>query len=159
MSPPATSTRSRAGATSIAILLVLVLGLGSCAHGQGSTKAFCDHLRRLSNRSILLGRFDPSNPADLQVYRREAATEMSQLERAAPREIKPDVASVADLTAEVAQLTEKYQNDPGELQYRLFNLGRRARRRRLQRRQGVQLRQGQVRHRSQPPPPGLRQPG
>ena len=105
--------------------VVLAVGLGGCAKGQGSTKAFCDNLRRLSNRSVLLGRFDPSNPADLRVYRRQAATDMSQLERAAPREIKPDVAAVADLTAEIAQLAEKYQDNPGELQYRLYNLGRR----------------------------------
>lgn len=103
---------------------MVVVGLTGCAKGQGSTQAFCDHLRKLSNRSVLLGRFDPSNAAEVRVYKRSAATEMSQLERAAPREIKPDVAAVADLTAEVAQLAEKYQNDQGELQYRLFNLAR-----------------------------------
>ncbi len=109
---------------SIAVVLMVTVGLAGCAKGQGSTEAFCAHLRKLSNRTVLLGRFDPSNASEVRVYKRSAATEMSQLERAAPREIKPDVAAVADLTAEVAQLAEKYHNDQGELQYRLYNLAR-----------------------------------
>ncbi len=122
---PRRSRSARVAATgSLAAVVLVVSLLAGCAHGQGSRDAFCSQLRSLSNRSVLLGRFDPFNPSDLAVYKRSAATDMSKLERAAPRDIKPDVAAVADLTAEIAQLTEKYQNDPAELRYRLYDLGR-----------------------------------
>jgi hypothetical protein len=100
----------------------LALGGAACAKGAGSKQAFCNELRSIPDPGQLFRRVEPANAGTVAAADRAAAERLGRLELAAPRSIKPDVATMADLEADVADVVEKYGYDRGLLRLKLFEL-------------------------------------
>lgn len=90
-----------AGAALLAAALTLTTG---CATRNGDVAAFCRELPRTSAISLLEPNqlAQSSSPAQVSARLHKVSTELRKLERAAPRTIRSDVATVANFTQRFA---------------------------------------------------------
>lgn len=102
----------------------MTVGLtGACANGSGSKEAFCRELRSLPRPEVFFQGLDPAAAGAVGAADRRTSDQLLKLERAAPRQIKPDVSAMADLEADIADLVKRYGSDRRTLQAKLIELG------------------------------------
>ncbi len=88
-----------------------LLAGASCTKSSGSKEEFCAALPRTGDLLGLLSRVDPSRPEDMARRFDRGAELFAKLERAAPREIRADVADVGDAYQLVLDTVEDHPDD------------------------------------------------
>jgi leucyl aminopeptidase (aminopeptidase T) len=82
----------------IVVALAVALAAGSaCSGGGGNTKAFCDALHAGDNPLDVFDRYDPTNLATARDQLQRGVDRMKELEKAAPSEIRDDIAVLVDV--------------------------------------------------------------
>jgi hypothetical protein len=85
---------------------------GGCAESSGSKDEFCAKLPRTTDVLELISGFDTADPNRLEERAEEGIDRFRELERAAPRELRPDVAEVADAAKRILAAVKENPDDP-----------------------------------------------
>jgi len=93
-------------------LAVLVVAGGGCSKSSGSKDEFCAKLPRTTDVLELISGFDTADPNRLEERAEEGIDRFRELERAAPRELRPDVAEVADAAKRILAAVKENPDDP-----------------------------------------------
>ncbi len=88
-----------------------VLAGASCTRSSGSQEKFCAALPRTGDLLSLLSRLDPSDPEGTAQRFERGAEKFRELEKAAPREIRADVADVGDAYQKVLDAVKAHPDD------------------------------------------------
>jgi len=111
---PATTRRA-----AVALVLATLLIAVGCTSSGGSKEKFCAELPKTGDVLSILSDFESTDPA-LLVKRFDAGLEeYRNLERAAPREIRADVARLADAVELVLDVVRKHPDDLGAIRTEL----------------------------------------
>jgi len=84
-------------ATIVVALAVAVAAGTACSDGGGNTRAFCDALHAGDNPLDVFDRYDPTNLATARDQLQRGVDRMKDLEKAAPSEIRGDIAVLVDV--------------------------------------------------------------
>ena len=107
-------TRSFPPLAAIAVA-ALVAVCSACSSDTGSKEAFCEQLPETADLFSLIGEVEASDPTALRQRFDEGLTEFRALERAAPRELRADVGTVADAAERVLDAVERNAGDQAAL--------------------------------------------
>jgi len=92
-------------------LAVLLLAPLSCSRQGGDKGSFCDLIADVDDMFAVLQDFDATDPAELDQRFEDSLAEYRALERAAPREIKPDVAELGNVVEDVLCAVQRNGDD------------------------------------------------
>jgi hypothetical protein len=100
-------------------LAVLVVAGGGCSKSSGSKDEFCAKLPRTTEVFELISGFDTADPSRLEQRIEEGIDRFRELERAAPRDLRPDVAKVVDAAERILAAVEDHPDDPAAVRVEL----------------------------------------
>ena len=103
----------------IAVVVAGLLTTVGCTTSGGSKEKFCAALPKTGDLLSILSEFDSTDPAVLVKRFDAGLTEYRDLERAAPREIRADVAKVADAVEVVLNVVRQHPDDLGAIRTEL----------------------------------------
>ena len=114
--------RRPAPARILVSLLVLFVGV-ACSGSSGSRDEFCETLPRTGDLMGLLTDFSSADPQALEARFDEGLGKFRELERAAPREVRGDVAQVADAVERILEVVRDNPDDLAAIRTGLATLG------------------------------------
>jgi hypothetical protein len=92
-------------------LAVLLLTPLACSRQGGDKASFCDLIADVDDLFMVLQDFDATDPEELDQRFEKSVAEYRALERAAPREIKPDVAELGNVVEDVLAAVQRNGDD------------------------------------------------
>ena len=95
--------------------LAVLAASSACSSDAGSKEAFCEQLPDTADLFSLVSQIDTSDPTALRQDFDEGLAEFRALERAAPRELRADVGTVADAAERVLDAVERNLGDQAAL--------------------------------------------
>jgi len=96
------------------VLVLAALSLvapAACSRQGGSKATFCELIADVDDLFMLLQDFDATPPDELDQRFEESVAEYRSLERAAPREIKPDVAELGNVVEDILETVQQNGDD------------------------------------------------
>jgi hypothetical protein len=94
------------------LLCALLLSPVACARKGGGDKAsFCERVADVDDLFGLLQDFDATDPDELDRRFEKSVDEYRTLEQVSPREIKPDVAELGDVVADILNAVQRNGDD------------------------------------------------
>jgi hypothetical protein len=100
-----------AGAVAALVLAGPALVAGACAKPKGSKEELCEQLPDTPALESVLAGFTTTDPDALRASVDDAIERFRDLEAAAPREIKPDVAEVVVVVEEIGEAVKEDPED------------------------------------------------
>src|SRR4051794_31672671 len=98
--------------TALALLaLCCLLAPTACSTSSGSKEKFCAELPKTGDVMGILGGFDTDDSAALEKRFDEGLAKFRALEKASPREIRSDVADLADAVQNLLTVVRKHPDD------------------------------------------------
>lgn len=104
------------------LLCALVLLPAGCSRQQGDQESFCELAPEVDDLFALLNGYEQADPEALDRRFDAGLQRFRALERAAPREIKPDVGELVDIVEEVLEAVRSNRNDRSAIAADLQNL-------------------------------------
>jgi hypothetical protein len=92
-------------------LAALLLTPLACSRQGGDKESFCSLIADVDDLFMVLQDFDATDPEELDQRFEESVAEYRALERAAPREIKPDVAELGNVVEDVLGAVQRNGDD------------------------------------------------
>ncbi|MEJ7583976.1 MAG: hypothetical protein WKF43_07785 [Acidimicrobiales bacterium] len=103
----------------IAFALLSLTAVPACTRSSGSKDKFCGALPDTDDVFALIDDLDATDSARLEQRFDAGLAEFRELERAAPRQIRSDVAVVADAVERILQAVQQHPDDMGAVREEL----------------------------------------
>ena len=101
----------RRGSAFLATVTLLGMLASGCATHEGSQAKFCAALPKTGDLMSILNDFSSTDPAQLSRRFSTGLAQYRQLERDAPREIRGDVATLADAVEQILAVVQRHPDD------------------------------------------------